>query len=152
MLFVRLCLGPDRYAIPAREIVETVPFVELKKIPLAPAGVAGVFNYRGRTVPVVDLAMIALGRESAKRLGTRIVLVRMPPRNGKTPVLGVIAENATETLRMEESEFADSGVAAPGAPFLGKVASDANGFLQWLDAPKILPEAVAAALFRDLEE
>ncbi len=34
----------------------------IKQIPQAPPGVAGVFNYRGAPVPVIDLSELALGR------------------------------------------------------------------------------------------
>ena len=52
MLLLLLRLGTDRYALDARQVVEVIPVIKLKRIPPAPAYVAGMFNYRGKPVPV----------------------------------------------------------------------------------------------------
>ena len=48
MLFLLFRLGKDRYALPAREVVEVLPMLEVKQIPQAPLAVRGVFDFRGR--------------------------------------------------------------------------------------------------------
>src|SRR5690349_9482735 len=101
MLFVTFQLDGDHYALEARNIVEALPLVELKRIPQAPVGVAGAFNYRGNPVPVLDLSAIATGKSSAPRFSTRILLVNFPLPSGETRTLGVIAEKATGALRRE---------------------------------------------------
>jgi len=118
--------------------------VELKEIPQAPAGVAGVFSFHGDPVPVLDLSLFTLGRSSSSILSTRIVLV-----NYRGHLLGLIAERATGMLRREESEFVDSGVAVESAPYLGPVATDQRGVIQWLNLDRLLPEPVQAILFRE---
>jgi len=50
MLFLLFQLGQDRYALEASRVIEVLPLVSLKRIPQAPRGVAGLFNYRGRPV------------------------------------------------------------------------------------------------------
>ena len=62
MLFLVFQLGKDRYALEARRVVEVVPLLGLKKVPQAPKAVAGIFNYRGRPVPAIDLCQLALGQ------------------------------------------------------------------------------------------
>ena len=66
---------------------------------------AGLFNYRGAPVPVIDLSQLTLGRPAARRLSTRIVLVHYPDESGGTHLLGLIAERATQTVRHEPSDF-----------------------------------------------
>ena len=44
MLFLLFQLGKERYALPASRVVEVVPLLELKQLPQAPKGVAGIFN------------------------------------------------------------------------------------------------------------
>jgi len=147
VLFLLFQLGPDRYAIDTRRIAEVLPLVTLKQLPHAPAGVAGVFNYRGAPVPVVDLSAIALGRPSEPRLNTRILLVQCPNTNGGGCLLGVIVEHATEVVRRDVTDFVASGVANARAPYLGPVASDARGLTQWIDVETLLPMSVRRALF-----
>ena len=62
MLFLVFQLGPDRYALDAKRVAEVLPLVDIKSIPHAPNGIAGVFNYRGTPVPVIDLAQLTLGQ------------------------------------------------------------------------------------------
>ncbi len=193
MLMLVFRLGADRYALDATEIVEVLPRVPLKSLPGAPAWVAGLFSYHGRTVPVVDLASLALGRPSADHVSTRLVLVHYPAADElagfdaayrdpahlgpahlgpthpgpaardlrgpvvaqgepQTPsmqphVLGVLAEHANRTLRRDPVDFHASGIESPGAPYLGPVATDSDGLLQWIRVPDLLPPDVRALLF-----
>ena len=64
MLFLVFQLGKDRYAIEAHQVIEVLHLVNVKQIPQAPAGVAGVFDYHGASVPLIDLAELALGKPS----------------------------------------------------------------------------------------
>jgi chemotaxis-related protein WspB len=152
VLFLLFQLGDDRYALDARQIVEVLPLLGIKRIPRAPAGVAGVCNYRGIPVPVIDLSELALGRPASQRLSTRIVLVSYRDAGDAPRLLGLIAEQATETLRREASDFRDAGVTAEDARYLGPVLPDARGMIQWIDAAKLLPEPVHAALFKTVTE
>ena len=53
MLFLVFQLGKDRYAIEAHQVIEILHLVNVKQIPRAPAGVAGVFDYHGASVPLM---------------------------------------------------------------------------------------------------
>jgi chemotaxis-related protein WspB len=68
MLFLLFQLGKERYALQASRVVEVVPLLELKQLPQAPKGVAGIINYRGRPVPVVDLCALTLGPAGRRAL------------------------------------------------------------------------------------
>jgi chemotaxis-related protein WspB len=147
MLFILFQLGRDCYALDAAQVVEVLPLVRVKKIPRAPTGVAGVFTYRGAPVPVLDLCELALGRPAQARLSTRLLLVRYPDATGTKRLLGLIAEKATETLRREPGDFVAAGVRSDGAPYLGPVANDPRGLIQWIEVDKLLSASVRAALF-----
>lgn len=152
MLFVLFQLGRDRYALAANTVAEILPLVRLKTVPQAPVGVAGVFNYRGAPVPVIDLSAIALGRAASLRLGTRILLTHQADRAGNRRLLGLVAEHATETLRCDPADFQPAGVTSPAAPYLGPVKTDARGLIQWIEPDRLLTEAVRAVLFKAVEE
>lgn len=152
MLFLVFQLGRDRYALEAAQVAEVLPLVGLKQIPQAPPGIAGVFNYRGAPVPVIDLSLLTLGQPARRRLNTRIILVHYPGDNGATHLLGLIAERATETLRRERADFETTGVTNDAAPYLGPVTTDARGLVQWIETKQLLPASVRDLLFRQALE
>lgn len=148
MLFLLFRLGKDRYAIDARQVVEVLPLIAVKRIPQAPPAVSGALNYRGRTVPLIDLSQLALGRPAEPRLSTRIVMVNYPDASGRSRLLGLLAEHVTDTLSCAASDFKDSGVSLPDAPYLGPVATDAQGLVQWIQIDQLLPAEVRDLLFQ----
>jgi chemotaxis-related protein WspB len=148
MLLLLFKLGDDRYALETKDVVEVLPLVNWKTIPGAPAGVAGVFNYHGAPVPLIDLAELALGTPSRARMSTRIVLVNYVEEAGGTHLLGLLTEHVAETIRREEADFADPGVATPAAPYLGPVTTDARGIIQRVEVRHLLPAGVREILFR----
>ena len=147
MLFLLFQLGQDRYALQATRVIEVLPMVDLKKIPDAPKGVAGLFNYRGRPVPAVDLSEMTLGRPADAKYSTRIIVVNYPDENGRNHPLGLIAEHATEIIQRESGEFVEPGLKLGGAPYLGPVLMDSRGVIQWVHEQRLLPEHARDLLF-----
>lgn len=144
-------LGADRYLLPVTRVEAVLPLPALKMLPGAPDGVAGVLNYRGRAVPVVDLARLALGRAAADRRSTRLVLLRYLTSAGDRP-LGLIVERATTVARAAEEDFQATG--SPGAAWLGGVAATAErgaGLAQRIEIEGLLPPELRAALFEVAE-
>jgi chemotaxis-related protein WspB len=148
MLFLVFELARDRYVLDVSQVAEVLPLVDIKQMPQAPPAVAGILNYRGAPVPVIDVSQLTLGRPAERRLSTRIVLVRYPDADGQIRLLGLIAERATQTVRHEEKDFVASGVTSKGASYLGPVIADARGLLQWLDVRTLLPPSVRDVLFQ----
>ena len=149
MLFLLFQLGDDRYALDASRVVEVVPLVELRSLPEAPRGVAGLFNYRGQPVPAVALCALTLQRPARECLSTRIIVVRSASPDGSAHLLGLIAEQATGMLRRERQDFVSTGMQLEKAPYLGPVATDAQGMVQWIHEDRLLTEVVRDALFKE---
>jgi chemotaxis-related protein WspB len=149
VLFLLFQLGNDRYVLDASRVVEVLPLLELKQIPQAPKGVAGLFNYRGQPVPAVDLSQLTLDQPAGQRLSTRIIVVNYPGQTGKNLLLGLIAEHATEMIRRESKDFVDSGVKLGAAPYLGPVVMDGKGVIQWVHEQRLLSEKVRDLLFSE---
>jgi len=148
MLFLLFQLGADRYALDARDVVEVLPLVNFKRIPQAQPAIAGLFDYRGAALPVIDLNQLMSNRPAVQRFSTRIVLVRYPGQDGSTHRLGLIAERVKETVRRDPAAFVDSGVRAPHTPWLGPVATEPDGLLQWIHVDKLLPRPLRELLFQ----
>jgi len=149
MLFLLFHLGKDTYALEATQVREVIPLVDLKKVPLSPRGVAGVFNYHGTPVPVIDLCELMMNHPAQKRLSTRIILIDYANAKGPTHLLGLITEKATETMQREPVDFIAPGFNNPNALYLGPVTTDARGFIQWIKIDQLLPESIRDLLFND---
>ncbi len=153
MMFLLFHLGKDRYVLEAARVIEVLPMLDLKQIPEAPKGVAGIFNYHGRPVPAIDLSELTLGRPAGERLSTRIILINYPDETGRNHPLGLIAEHATEIIRRESRDFVEPGLKLGTAPYLGPVMVDGQGIIQWVHERRLLPDRVRDLLFCEtLEE
>lgn len=129
MLQLVFQIGADRHALPAAAIAEICALVELHPVAGAPAGVAGVFNYHGRAIPAVDLSMLVLGRASSPRWSTRILLHRLARPAEPTPLVGLIAEHATELVALDP----------PAKDEAGGLLRDAQGTIRPLRLEQLLP-------------
>lgn len=151
MLMLLFQIGGDRYALEASQVAEVLPLVHLQRVPHAPPGVAGIFDFHGELVPVVDLSQLMLGRPAAARVSTRIVLVRGQGETGDR-TFGLIAERATGTLRRRCEEFVDAGLRRDRVPLLGRVTTDAEGVIYWLDAQGLRTGLLAGLLAGTVRE
>ena len=147
MLFLLFQLGADRYALDASRVVEVLPLLGLKPIPNAPPEVAGMFSYRGETVPAVDLKHLITGQPARERFATRIIVVQHPGPNGQNRRLGLIAENVTQMVRKAEGDFQDTVPRLNSAPFLGPALLDEHGVLRQLREDRLLTNDVRDVLF-----
>ncbi|TAK97387.1 MAG: chemotaxis protein CheW [Verrucomicrobia bacterium] len=136
MLFLLFQIGNDRYALEAQQAVEVLPLVELKRVPQAPRGVAGLFNYRGRPVPAIDLSELTASRPARELLSTRIILVPHTDEAGRVQLIGLIAERATELLRRDQKELVPP--APPTSGYLGPVLMDEKGLVQLIQPQRLL--------------
>ena len=149
MLFILFTLDTERYVIDATQVERMMPLDPLappKTIPGAPSWVAGVLDYEGTPLPVIDLPALALGRPAAQLMSTRVVLVRYP-HAGTVRLLALLLEGATRTIRLAAEAFHDAGIDMPHARYLGPVASEAGGLVQWIRVEHLLPDDVKALLF-----
>lgn len=149
MLFLLFRLGQDRYALDATQVVEVVPLVNIKRLPQAPPGLAGLMDCRGEPVPVIDLSELALQQDAQHRMSTRIIVTRYTGGNGHAHMLGLIAEKATGTLRREAMDFVASGVRNDGAPYLGPICTDESGIVQWVDVQRLLSPELRHAIYAE---
>ncbi|MUG91088.1 chemotaxis protein CheW [Scytonema sp. UIC 10036] len=158
MLMLLFYIKNDRYALESKRVVEVVPKVVLKTLHHAPDYIAGVFNYRNRLVPVIDLCRLIHGTPCRPLFSSRIILVnydcndnsltesryhtQTQEANASQPshILGLMAERVTDTFRKQETEVFVTGIKVDTAPYLGEMINDAQGMIQCLQLDNILPE------------
>ncbi|WP_406821090.1 chemotaxis protein CheW [Pseudomonas sp. KnCO4] len=143
VLYLQFRIQEQRFALSVHEVIEVLPRQPLKPIAQAPGWVAGVLAHRGQLVPVVDLAALSFGQPAAQRTSTRLVLVHY---RGDLQ-LGLVLEQATETLRCHPDEFQPYGVDRGEAPYLGPVRQDEQGLLQRIEVNELLPDVVHQLLY-----
>jgi chemotaxis-related protein WspB len=129
MLYSQFFIEKDKYVIAARNIVEIVPCISLKLTPLLPDYVAGLLNYHGDAVPVIDLCRMFLGRPCRKKLSTRIIIVEKKVDSGARVRFGFVVEKATEMLMLDDAEFRRSVMSNPDALVDGPVVEHKGALL-----------------------
>ncbi len=147
MLYLLCTLGGERYLLPTRAVVEVLPLAALRPLPHAPACVAGLMDYRGHPLPVLDLCQLLADGPCAQRLSSRIVVARLRDGDGPARELGLLVERATETLKLSPEELRDPGIAQTDAAYLGRIARDTQGLLQEIDTAHILGRVDERLLF-----
>ena len=147
MLLLIFHINESRYAIDIGQVEEVIPMVPLREIPSTPDYVAGLLNYRGHLVPIIDLCQLMAGHATRQRLSSRIILVDYPVGNGEYQLLGVLAEKVTSTVGGELSNFKDLSFGVGDAPYLGPTMSEGEEVIQLLDIDRLLPEFIQSIFF-----
>jgi chemotaxis-related protein WspB len=136
MLVLTFQIGNNRLALDIRRVREVVPRVELKRSPTGPAWLAGLFVYRGRAVPVIDLHQLLAGGECPHHLSSRIILVpRVDATSGEESLLGLLAAQVADLREVEPGHTLPVG----GMPGLGTPLVDRDGILHLLDLDRLIP-------------
>jgi len=152
-MLLRFVIGDDSYGVDVAQVVEIVPYVALKRIPRAPDYVAGLLNYRGTSVPVIDVTKVASGHASRTWLSTRIIVVKSerPQLDGTPNLLALLAEQVTRTVKVPALAFSSAGlerIEAEHSSCLGDVAVTPKGIIQRIDVEQLLSAQTRAELFQ----
>ncbi len=139
MLVLLFYLGDTMYTMKCERVREVAPMVKLKEVPHAPDYFAGLFNYRGEVVPVIDLRQLIQGRPCEMRLSTRIILVDYHREDHTPYLIGLIAERVTEAVRKADDAFVSPGLSMQDAPYLGGFVMQEKEMIQYIDLD-LLPE------------
>jgi chemotaxis-related protein WspB len=151
MLLLLFEIGKGRYALDVNQIVEIVPLVKLKKLPSVPEYVAGIMNYRGTGIPVIDLNQLLESVHFEDLLSTRIIVIRHSIDGINHKFLALIAHNVTETIRTKLNKPPPSGVLMDRSLYDDNLVPETDEMIQWFDIKKMLPEKEISLLF-DAEE
>lgn len=134
MLVLTFRIEEVSYAVPVARIVEVVPLVPLRKLPLSKPHLLGLLHYRGDALPVVDLSLLMGSRPSEERLDTRIIIFR---QEDKGELIGLVAERVNNLVDLDENRLAVRSGLIHDAPFLGPVFETDKGLLQLVEPTHI---------------
>lgn len=147
MLLLLFQLADERYGLKANQIVEVAPLVRLKVIPHTADYIAGLFDYRGLPVPVIDLCRLGSERTCKVCMTTRIIMVNYEIENGRKQILGLLAEQVTETVKYDPKTLIASDISITEAPWLGDLIKDSEGMLRLIKIDGLLPKTMQTSLF-----
>jgi chemotaxis-related protein WspB len=147
MQLLAFTIAGQDYAIESRRVVEVLPLVQARTLPLAPEYVRGVFTYRGRLVPLVDLALRLAAGPLHERLSTRVIVVDISPPGTEPRLLGIVAENVISICSTEAGDAALPRLELAAAPFLGRLLRIGGRTVQVVEVDRLLPDDVAAGLY-----
>jgi chemotaxis-related protein WspB len=145
MLVLTFQVGGDRLALDVRRVQEVVPRVRLQAIAHSPPWLAGVFVYRGRVVPVIDLHRLVGAGECPPHLSTRIILVARS-HEGSDGLLGLLAAQVHDIRDMTPPSEPLSLPRTPGQPDLGPVLVDGRELVHLVEMDRLLPELYGRSL------
>ncbi|MDX1776080.1 MAG: chemotaxis protein CheW [Desulfobulbales bacterium] len=151
MLLLLFEIDKERYALDVRQVIEIVPLVKLKAIPTTPDYVAGLMNYRGEGIPVIDLNQLVESVPFENALSTRIIIINYPVKDKGDRHLALIANNVTETISTGMTSPPPSGVLMDKSLYGGEIIPDTNDMIQWFDIQKMLPAEEITLLFDEEE-
>ena len=149
MQLLTFTVGGQDYAIESRRVIEVLPLVPGRPIPHTPDYVLGVFAYRGRLVPLVDVGRRIAGQAPAERLSTRVIVVEFVPA-GASPHsvrLGLVAENVIAIRSGTAGDTVLPQLDLPEALFLGPIFRIGDRTVQLVRIEHLLPADLAAGLF-----
>jgi len=149
MQLLTFSVAGQAYAIESRRVVEVLPLVPARPIPRAPDYVRGIFTYRGRLVPLIDLGRRLADSPLQERLSTRVIVVayRAADEDRGGGQLGLVAENVISIVSADQADATLPPLGLEAAPFLGRLLRIGGRTLQVIEVDRILPPNLAAGLF-----
>jgi chemotaxis-related protein WspB len=140
MLVLTFRIGSTCLALDVRRIHEVVPLVQLQRVECAPSWLAGVFIYRGRVVPVVDLHRLIGAGECQPNLSTRLILV---PHTigGQQRLIGLLAAHVADLRDIQPPTQVSAPRTSLDQTDLGPVLVDGNEIIHLVEPDRLLPEA-----------
>jgi chemotaxis protein CheZ len=95
--YIGFKLGESEYTIPILKVREIINTPSITTLPQSPHYMKGIFNLRGRIIPVVDLKeIISVGGEES--IGSKIIVIS----SGKV-TFGVLVDSITSVVNIENS-------------------------------------------------
>lgn len=145
MLLVLFKVKDEQYALETAWIKEIIPALEMKEIVGTDKYIAGIIDYHGKALPIVDLTELTCGEKSKILLGTRIIIMKLPCE-GRESLVGLLAEGVTDIIKIKEEYIQDTGIVPEGAPHLGKVIKYKDEIIQCIHAEHLIPEQLQKTL------
>lgn len=146
MLFLLFHLQDDAYAIDSAKVIEVIPYLVTQKIPMTPKFITGMANYRGNPVPVIDLGLLLNDHPCRQQMSTRIILTTLSLGSQYKKIVGLLAENVTETVKTPKGW---QGKATGKDPLYLDGEVTRHPMVRWFQPEQMLPEDIPGLSFME---
>ena len=148
VLYIQISIDHDDFIIPCDKVGTIIPNVKIQYLPGAADFMAGIVNYHGNTVPVIDITMLLKKRTSKNFLSTRIILLNNDEMLPNSSVCGILAENVTEVVKLNTQFDNDSMQIKPiYSMYVDAVFNHKNTVLQKLNMDVVLAQGFGQHYF-----
>ncbi len=146
MLLLLFTLQDEAYAIDSAKVVEVIPFLLTQKIPMTPKFIIGMANYRSTPVPIIDLGLLLNDQACRQQLSTRIILISLSLGGQFKKIVGLLAENVTETVKTAKGW--QPNPTDQGPLFLDSAVTH-HPMVRWFQPEQMLPEDIPGLSFTE---
>jgi chemotaxis-related protein WspB len=146
MLVLTFYVNEIQYAISCKQIVEVISLVELQKIAQMPKYIAGLLNYRGEIIPIIDLCELLIENQCSNKLSTRIIIVNYKSIQNNFYRLGMIAEKVTETLNIQETDINHLKLIEGKSFYLREITDTQQSMITLIEIESVLSESQLKSL------
>lgn len=101
-------LGSEQYGVGIATVKEIIGMVPVTGVPQSPPFVLGVVNLRGKVIPVVDLRRLFQLDTATHTERTCIIVVDQTAENGTVSRAGVVVDEVSEVLHINETSIEDA--------------------------------------------
>lgn len=147
MLMLIVKAGDQVFALSSRDVIEIIPLIQIRPVPTSGDHLAGVIDYRGTLVPVIDLSLLLIGRACKRHLSSRIVLTSLAVDDHSSRLVGILAEGVTGTSDIDPESLTPLPAVFAVDDCLGGITNSEHGMTQEVRVKHILSERLRLALF-----
>jgi chemotaxis-related protein WspB len=146
-------VGDLLLATGVESVVEVLPPLASWHAPTVPTWIRGLFSYRGRLIPLVDVARLLDLPTSPDRMLNRVLVVRCGSPDAVLWSAGLWIDALIDIDRIDfSSSAAHPGFAVESGRFLGSVVQTRFGHVQQVRTEGLFTPEQAAVLAERLKE
>jgi purine-binding chemotaxis protein CheW len=144
--YLTFSLAGEEYGIGILKVKEIIGIMPITVVPQTPAYIKGVFNLRGKVIPVIDLRL-KFSLQAAEHSERTCIIVVEVVSAGRTVLMGILVDSVSEVLNIKAAEIEETpsfGTKLDTEFILG-MAKVGGGIKILLDINKILSTDEMAA-------
>ena len=137
--YLTFTLAEEEYGIGILKIKEIIGMMPITSVPQTPEFLKGVFNLRGKVIPVVDLRLRFSMESIDYTERTCIIVVEIEAQSG-TVMIGIVVDAVSEVLNIKAEDIVDTPTFGTGlnTDYILGMAKMEGGVKILLDINRIL--------------
>ncbi|MBB6691220.1 purine-binding chemotaxis protein CheW [Cohnella xylanilytica] len=131
--YVEFGIGAENYAIPISEVHEIIRMQDITEIPSGPPYVKGIFNLRGRIVPVIGLRRLFGLPEEEPDKATRIVVL-----NHADEYVGIVVDRVNQVVAIGDVQSPPDRIGGLSGALFAGIGITSSGLVGILKLDEVL--------------